>query len=126
MFPLTLTLTLTLTSAAELARLQSFLEGAAPPAPAAKPEKPAKPAAPAVQEAAKTAAQAAEAPAPTPEGPLDYAVLQKAVFRLAQKAPAKCQAACEKMGVKTMRDLAPEKRRDALAIVEKFIDEVGA
>jgi hypothetical protein len=109
MFPITVTLTIH--NPADFTRVAALVIG--PPAPA-------------VQEAAKTAAQAVETPAPAPEGPLDYAVLQKAVFRLAQKAPAKCQAACEKMGVKTMRDLAPEKRRDALAIVEKFIDEVGA
>lgn len=122
MFPLTITLTIT--SAADLARLHAFLGGAPD---AARPEKPratpAPTAAPAVQEAAKAAAEAVAAPI---VDFLEYSVLQAAVFRLAKKAPAKCQEACSRFNIKTMKDLPAEKRREALAVVEAFIAEVGA
>lgn len=132
MFPIKLELTVS--TPAELARIAAFVGEVGTPAARSETPKaadkpkadkpaatPAPTAAPAVQEAAQAAARAAAG-----ADVLDYAVLQKAVFRLARKAPTKCDEACGKMGVKTMRDLPAEKRAEALAVVEKFIAEVGA
>lgn len=91
------------------------------------------PAAPAPTQPTAEAAQAA-APAPkaepsapvADEGPLEYAVLQKAVFTLAGKSRDAAAAINASFGVKTMKELPEAKRREALAAVNAKIAELGA
>jgi hypothetical protein len=59
------------------------------------------------------AATAAEVAAPK----IDYAQLKAAVFELAGKRPSKAAEIAAAFGVKTFKDLGPEKWGDALAEV---------
>ena len=57
---------------------------------------------------------------------LDYKVLQAAVFKLAGKSPDAARAINTQFGVKSMKDLPEDKRREALAVVEAKIAELEA
>lgn len=80
---------------------------AAPPVPAAK----SAPAAPPVS-AAKPA--------------IEYPVLQKAVFELASKDKTKAMAVAAELGVKTFKELPPERYAEALDAVKAALAEAEA
>lgn len=84
-------------------------ETAADPKPAAEPSAPAAPAA---------------SPASSP-APVEYPVLQKAVFTLAGKDKAAAMAIAAEMGVKTFKDLPADRWAEALAAVNAKIAELG-
>lgn len=96
-------------------------------APSPAPE--AQPSAPAAAEpsAVKTQADASPEKAATDdEKPLDYDVLRKAVFELAAKSRDAAAAVNTQFGVKTMKDLPAERRREALAAVQKALADLVA
>lgn len=94
--------------------------------PAPTPAAPAPTPPTAAAEPAAAPAPRAEPSAPADEGPLDYAVLQKAVFQLAGKSRDAAAAVNAAFGVKTMKELPEARRREALAAVNAKIAELGA
>lgn len=84
-------------------------ETAADPKPVAEPSAPV---APAAQPASSTA-------------PVEYPVLQKAVFTLAGKSREAAAAVAASMGVKTFKELDQSKWAEALAAVNAKIAELG-
>lgn len=96
---------------------------------AAKPEKAVakqevkadpKPATPATQPAADTA------PTASSEKPVEYPVLQKAVFALAGKSREAAAAVAASMGVKTFKELSADKWAEALVAVNTKLTELEA
>lgn len=74
--------------------------------------------------APKAAPKPAPAPAPAPAS-IEYGVLQKAVFELAAKDKPKAMSLLQQFGVKSFRELAPERYVDALAAVQAAEAEVA-
>ena len=95
------------------------------PKPADKPKAtPAPTEGPSSAPAAASSAQGSPAASDASSTVLDYKVLQAAVFKLAGKSPDAARAINTAFGVKSMKDLADDKRREALAAVEAKIAEL--
>lgn len=94
--------------------------GNAPPATTA----PTPPTAEAAKPPAAAPAPKAEPPAPKGDEPLEYPVLQKAVFELAGRSRDAAAAINASFGVKTMKELPAEKRRAALEAVNAKLAEL--
>lgn len=144
--------TLSFNTLAEALAALTAINGAAVPAavststgnaPAAKPAAPASAPAAAAPSPAKTQAAASPSPAPAPApkadpapaaaetpslaGEAGYKVLQAAVFELAAlDAGVSAKAVNAKFGVKTMKDLAEERRLEAYQAVKDRIAELKA
>ena len=96
-------------------------------APAPKPEKAKKAAAAPADAPAPTIAPVqpeAPAPAAAEPAPIDYPVLQKAVFALAGKDKAAAVAVAQSFGVKTFKDLPPARWSEALGAVQEKLAEL--
>lgn len=92
--------------------------------PEAKKAKKSEPAAPAPEQlgSEKKPADPVESPAPQPA--VEYVVLQKAVFALAGKSRDAAAAVAASFGVKTFRDLSPDRWAEALTAVQAKMAEV--
>ena len=128
-------LTLAFATLTELQTAVEKLAGASQaPAPAkTKAEKTAAAPAPAAVAPSPEPAAAVSAPPPPVSAPAtvsappttDYPTLQKAVFKLAGLSREVVGAVAESFGVKTFKDLAPERWSEALAAVNAEIENLA-
>lgn len=65
-------------------------------------------------------------PAPAAKPAIEYPVLQKAVFELAGKDKTKAMAVAAGLGVKTFKELPPERYAEALDAVKAALAEAEA